>query len=276
MGYYTEQEARGLVIAAGHRLLQTQLVARTWGNISARISDTAFIITPSGKAYETLTPSDLVKVNIADLSYDGSIKPSSEKGIHADVYALRQDVNFIIHTHQLYASAIGVEGRDLPFAPCASYGLPGTSALRRAVCDAVAANRESRTFLMEKHGALCLGESADDAFCLAQELESHCRTAFVDRTDIQTIAEIVPAYCRTHRSLSAYVDDYAQIVGCRAAVKNGTVQTPPSDDPDAVTLIVRKNCAAALYARQTNPLSLPDALLQRAVYLTKYSKQKDQ
>lgn len=109
--------ARALVIEAGYKLLESELVARTWGNISVRISDTEFVITPSGRAYETLTPADLVKVRIDDLSYTGNIKPSSEKGIHADAYALRPDVNFVIHTHQLYASAIGVEDQDMPFAP---------------------------------------------------------------------------------------------------------------------------------------------------------------
>ena len=44
---YTEQEARKLVVEAGRRLLERGLVARTWGNISARVSDTNFIITPT-------------------------------------------------------------------------------------------------------------------------------------------------------------------------------------------------------------------------------------
>ena len=275
MSYYTEAEARALVIEAGHKLLQTELVARTWGNISARISDTEFIITPSGRAYETLSPAELVKVKIADLSYEGEIKPSSEKGIHADAYALRRDVNFIIHTHQLYASAVGVENRDLPFAPCAGYGLPGTGKLRRAVCDAIAANHGSRSFLMTKHGALCLGEDFADAFRLAQELEENCKAAFIARTGVHSTEQIVPACCQNRRVLCAYIDDFAQIVGSCAAIKGGAVQAPVSDDAEAVRLIVRKNCATALYARKTKPLSLPDALLQRVIYLTKYSKQKE-
>ena len=60
--YYSEAEARQLVVEAGHRLLENGLIARTWGNISARISDTHFIITPSGLAYETMKPEQLVKV----------------------------------------------------------------------------------------------------------------------------------------------------------------------------------------------------------------------
>ena len=60
---YNIQEAKELVVEAGKKLLETGLIARTWGNVSARISDTQFVITPSGRAYETLTPDDIVVVN---------------------------------------------------------------------------------------------------------------------------------------------------------------------------------------------------------------------
>ena len=65
------EEGKKAVIEAGHRLLETGLIARTWGNVSARISDTQFVITPSGRTYDTLTPDDIVVVNIDDCSYEG-------------------------------------------------------------------------------------------------------------------------------------------------------------------------------------------------------------
>ena len=70
------QQAKELVIRAGKEVVASGLIARTWGNISCRVSDTQFVITPSGRAYEDLTPDEIVLVNIADLSYDGDIKPS--------------------------------------------------------------------------------------------------------------------------------------------------------------------------------------------------------
>ena len=94
-------QAKELVVRAGKQLVESGLIARTWGNVSCRVSDTQFVITPSGRAYETLTPEEIVLVNIADLSYDGDVKPSSEKGIHASAYQLRPEVNFVIHTHQV-------------------------------------------------------------------------------------------------------------------------------------------------------------------------------
>ena len=67
---YELEEAKKLVVAAGKKLVESGLIARTWGNVSARISDTQFVITPSGRAYETLTPEEVVVVNIEDCSYE--------------------------------------------------------------------------------------------------------------------------------------------------------------------------------------------------------------
>ena len=139
--YYSLEEAKQLVIEAGHRLLQEGLVARTWGNISARISEEEFVITPSGRAYEGLGPDDLVVVKVSDASYTSEIKPSSERVLHAACYRNRSECGFIIHTHQFYATAISVSGKDQDFAPCADYGFPGTKGLAEAVEKAVKINQ---------------------------------------------------------------------------------------------------------------------------------------
>ncbi len=185
-------EAKELVIKAGHELLESGLIARTWGNVSCRIDDKQFVITPSGKAYETLTPDDIVLVNIEDLSYEGDVKPSSEKGIHASCYQLRSDCNFVIHTHQKNASVVSALGVDINFVdekyaalvgrdvPCASYGLPGTGKLRKGVVNAITRS-SSKGIIMAHHGAVCLGESYEDAFNIANALEDICESFIAER-----------------------------------------------------------------------------------------------
>ena len=186
--YYSENEARRLVIEAGHRLLENKLIARTWGNISARISKNEFIITPSGRAYDSLEPSDLVKVRVSDCSYDGNIKPSSEKGIHAAAYSLRQGIGFIIHTHQFYASVVAAECRGINGAPCAGYGLPGTAKLRKKMEECIRENPYDDCFLMARHGVLLLGADMGEAFRKAEALErwqvkeeGHNRLGYIQR-----------------------------------------------------------------------------------------------
>ncbi|MCI8276112.1 MAG: class II aldolase/adducin family protein [Lachnospiraceae bacterium] len=183
---YLESEARELVAAAGRRLKREGLIARTWGNLSARISDTQFVITPSGMDYDMIGPDDLVPVRISDCSYEGERKPSSEKGIHADAYRLRPEVNFVIHTHQDQASVFGILGKPLEtedndsvlgrLIPCAEYGLPSTKKLRQAVAKQLRKEPEALAVLLRNHGALCMGKDYAEAFLVARELEKACES----------------------------------------------------------------------------------------------------
>jgi L-fuculose-phosphate aldolase len=194
-------EAKLSVIAAGKRLVETGLITRTWGNVSARVSGTQFVITPSGKAYESLTPEDIVLVNISDCSYEGKVKPSGEKGIHAKAYALRPEAGFVIHTHQRNASIAAVMGKDVTgdaikwwadivgeTVPVASYGLPGTRKLKKGVATALEQHAGSNAILMMHHGALCLGKDADGAFRVADTLEKVC-LAFLKATALAVLGE---------------------------------------------------------------------------------------
>ena len=184
---YTEKEARALIIRAGHQLIEQGLAARTWGNISARISSTHFIITPSGLPYDTLQPEQLVRVRIADCAWEGSIKPSSEKGIHAAAYLHRPDAGFVIHTHQEYASCVSVSGKaltdlDHPIlgecVPCAAYGMPSTKKLQRNMDTVMVKHHNCNAILMRSHGALCIGRDYKRAFELAHALEEVSRATF--------------------------------------------------------------------------------------------------
>ncbi|NLY76904.1 MAG: class II aldolase/adducin family protein [Tissierellia bacterium] len=176
--------AKDQVVKAGKMLIERGLIARTWGNISCRVSDKQFVITPSGKAYDTLRLNDIVLVNIEDLSYPGDVKPSSEKGIHAEAYKHRPDINFVIHTHQVNASIVStldlgalplnekysIIGSDIPIA---KYALPGTKKLRKNISHELTSTN-SKAIIMAKHGALCLGEDLKEAFMVASELEKAC------------------------------------------------------------------------------------------------------
>lgn len=271
--YYTEEQAREMVLKAGLRLLETGLIARTWGNISARISKDEFIITPSGMAYDTLKAEDLVKVKVENCSYSGDIKPSSEKGIHAVSYALRPEVNFIIHTHQFFASVVGILGKDTDMAAAGSYALPGTDKLRGKMMQVIAQNSGKTAFLMQHHGALCLGKDYDDAFDIASKLEDECKAIFEKYVQSERyISDCV----KIQKYLKPYIDDFAQILGTSIDITKPANEICSGEDSEAQYMILEKNCAAALFANATGakPLNIIDAKLQRTVYLTKYSKLK--
>ena len=180
-----ELEIKNSIVETGLVLLEKKLVARTWGNISSRIDQKHFAITPSGLGYETLTAEDIPVFNMEDETWTGR-KPSSEKRIHAACYAAFPEVNFVIHTHQDYATAIGlVSAENLEMTEeeksllgeirIASYGLPGTKKLKKGVEQALKAG--SKTVLMLHHGAVILGKDKEDAIHKAEVLEEVCKRA---------------------------------------------------------------------------------------------------
>lgn len=189
---YEIEEAKRLVVEAGKKLIETGLIARTWGNVSARISDTQFVITPSGRAYETLTPEEIVVVNIDDCSYEGDIKPSSEKGVHAAAYRHHPTVDFVIHTHQKAATIVSITGMEIrnvydefksvlgDKVPVADYAMSTTNALRKKVEMCIMMNPGSRAIMLMHHGTLCMGDTYEEAFEIADSLEKCCEKVIKD------------------------------------------------------------------------------------------------
>ena len=47
-------QAKELVVRAGKQLVESGLIARTWGNVSCRVSDTQFVITPPAAGHMKL------------------------------------------------------------------------------------------------------------------------------------------------------------------------------------------------------------------------------
>ncbi len=174
------KDARADVIAVGKQLLYSGLIVRTWGNVSARVDDNHFVITPSGRDYETLLPEEIVIMNISDAQSWGDILPSSENGMHLACYRDCEDIDFIIHTHQTEASVLSAYESDLAVAaegtifsesiPCADYGFPGSDALRDHVAGAFDGGRH-RIVLMAHHGAVCMGNGAETTLRYAAGLE---------------------------------------------------------------------------------------------------------
>ncbi|MFA5763041.1 MAG: class II aldolase/adducin family protein [Bacilli bacterium] len=201
------QRARQLVVEAGLKLVKSGLIARTWGNISARVSDTQFVVTPKGRGYETLKPEDIVLLNIEDCSYKGDIKPSSEKGIHAAVYKLRKDINFVIHTHQLNASVLSVLGQGIKvtksdqdllgdYVPNAAYGISSTKKLAKNAAKAIKDNPKSVVFLLRSHGAFSLGGTIEEAFDRVFALEQAAEKEIYRLTDVSSLEELRNKYIR--------------------------------------------------------------------------------
>ena len=205
----SDMDKRREIIDTGIGLLEEKLVARTWGNISARIDADNYLITPSGLDYTSMREEDIVSVNIKTGEYTGINRPSGEKGVHSAAYEVFDDVNFVVHTHQTYATAVSLAGLDsleatagspagsesfetsagspagsesfditegeiekLGGIALAEYGLPGTKEITNACKSALLTG--AHTVLMIHHGVLVLGKDKEEAMKRVKLLESIC------------------------------------------------------------------------------------------------------
>ncbi len=191
------EELKQEIIDVCKKLGEKGLLVRTWGNVSCRVDKNTFLITPSGIKYEDLTTNNIIEVKIKDLSYKGDILPSSEKAVHAACYRVRPECNFIIHTHQVYATVAGTlglkkiktfdENDSRVVIPVASYALPGTDKLAENVARRVRKYPENKGFIMANHGTVCLGADSEEALQVALDLEVMCSNFLIDncKTDMR-------------------------------------------------------------------------------------------
>lgn len=91
---------------ANRRLPQEGLVSLTWGNVSARSDDGAWIaIKPSGVPYTDLTPDDIVVIDLAGTIVDGDLRPSTDTATHLELYRAFPSIRAVVHAHSRYGTA---------------------------------------------------------------------------------------------------------------------------------------------------------------------------
>ena len=95
-------------------LVKHGLVVLTWGNVSARDLESGLVvIKPSGVPYDTMTPEDMVVVDIDGNKVEGDLNPSSDLPTHLYLYKQYPTLGGIVHTHSTYATAFAQSGREI-------------------------------------------------------------------------------------------------------------------------------------------------------------------
>ncbi len=179
---------RNQIIEYSLKLNSTNLSPLRSGNISLRSKENGYdgyLITPSGKKYETLKPEDIVFMGLNEEAEnnDASINPSSEWRFHRDIYVDKKDAQAIVHAHSPHATAVSSHGKAIPpfhymialaggeDIKCAEYATFGTEELSKNVIKAL---KDRSACLMSNHGQVAFGKNLEQAFELAQEVENIC------------------------------------------------------------------------------------------------------
>ena len=182
-------EAKQTVLEICQKLIARGILMGTGGNISVRVQgQKAFAITPSNYDYAKMVVDDICVLGW-DLSViEGTMKPSVESSLHAAIYTHRSDTNCVIHTHQIYASALALTHTPIPAlydeqvrflgksVEIVDYAPSGTPFLKNNVEKRL--SNHANAYIMQNHGALLLGPDPDRTIFNVQLLEK-CAVTYI-------------------------------------------------------------------------------------------------
>ena len=165
-----------------HKMWQLGWVAANDGNVSARLDDGSFLVTPTGMSKSFITPDKLLRIDGKGkiLEAKEGLRPSSEIKMHLRCYEKRPDVNSVLHAHPPGATGFAVAHRSMDMynmiedvsaigaVPLTPYGTPST----KEVPDAIEPYLDEHdVLLLENHGALTVGSDVITAYYRMESLE---------------------------------------------------------------------------------------------------------
>ena len=195
--FYKERDA---VATFMRRLYDRQLTTASGGNISLRVSDDEFCITPSSLDKGSLTAESIAVVKFDGTNLTPELKLSIESEMHRQILLKRPDLHAVVHAHPVFASAFATA------QPCVldsrliaetyfilgeivnvPYFIMGSKELADAVSEAVVHNT---AVLLENHGALCAAKDLLHAFDGIDLMERLAQMTilrrFIDNSHIMT------------------------------------------------------------------------------------------
>lgn len=175
-----------------HKMWQLGWVAANDGNVSVKLDDGNFLVTPTGISKSFITPEKLLIITKDGEIVEGApgYKPSSEIKMHLRCYRDRDDVGAVVHAHPPAATAFAVA--HLPMdryitiesvitigsVPLTPYGTPSTDEVPEAVAPYLP---EHDVFLLENHGALAVGCDLLTAYYRMETLELSAKVSIYAR-----------------------------------------------------------------------------------------------
>jgi len=178
-----ETKAREDICRFGRSLFERGLTPGSSGNISLRLDDGGWLVTPTNASLGFLEPARLSR-----LSHDGRLlsgdAPTKEVPLHTSLYQTRTSARAVVHLHSTHSVALSMLPEIDPRAalpPMTAYYLMrcGPTALvpyyrpgDPAVADAIKglAGKYS-TVLLANHGPVVSGDTLEAAVFATEELE---------------------------------------------------------------------------------------------------------
>lgn len=183
----SESRLREEICRFARSLFERGLTPGSSGNISVRLDDGGWLVTPTNASLGFLDPANLSRLDAHGRLMAGD-KPTKEIPLHAALYDSRSSARAIVHLHSTYAVAVTmlpeIDPQDAlpPLTPyflmkCGSvamlpYYRPGDPAVADAIRSL--AGRHS-SVLLANHGPVVAGDTLEAAVFATEELEETAR-----------------------------------------------------------------------------------------------------
>ena len=178
------------ICRVGASLYARGLVHASAGNISVRLPDGSFLITPTDACLGTLDPAHLAAVDAQGEQTSGG-RASKTLALHRHIYAAEPEARCVIHTHATHLVALTLAGVWQPddilppitpyfvmkvgHVPLIPYHRPGDPAVADAVAQRIttmrAAGRPIRAVMLDRLGPTVWQRSPAEASAVLEELE---------------------------------------------------------------------------------------------------------
>jgi L-fuculose-phosphate aldolase len=186
--------AREALLDAGRRLGARGLIAAGEGNLSIRLDVDRILATPAGRRKDELVEDDLVVIWLGHPEREhrspSGRTPTSDLAIHLAAYEARPDIGAVAHAHLPASMALTLAGELpdpsalpetailLPRLPLVAFGVPGSADLAARVAAALSEGPEplAAAVLLERHGAIAIGDDPAQAVDRLELVEVLCRT----------------------------------------------------------------------------------------------------
>lgn len=170
------------VLKTAMKLNEYGLIKMSAGNISVRCTDNSeeIIVTPSGINYEEIGEKDLIVINMNKQVLEGTRRLSYDIDALIYIYKKMPGVNAIIHTHQVYATAVGLISDTLPLLTTTLANAVGgevkvapfsSAASIEMGIKAVDYLDNRKAVILKNHGVITIGKRLKEALYAAVYLE---------------------------------------------------------------------------------------------------------
>jgi ribulose-5-phosphate 4-epimerase/fuculose-1-phosphate aldolase len=183
----SEARAREEICSVGASLFERGLTFGSTGNISVRLEEGGWLMTPTNASLGALEPARLSRFDAEGRLIAGDA-PTKEAVLHFAMYGQRHDAGAVVHLHSTHSVAVSVleevDAEDVLPAltayyvmrvgrlPLVPYFPPGDAGLARAV-EKLAGRHHA--VLLANHGPVVAGSSLANAQYATEELEETAR-----------------------------------------------------------------------------------------------------